>query len=31
VQGKGVTTALLEQHGFVVLTEDEFLKQLDSE
>ncbi|MCX5468730.1 DUF523 domain-containing protein [Acinetobacter nematophilus] len=31
VQGKGVTTALLEQHGFIVMTENEFLKQLESE
>lgn len=29
IQGKGVTTALLEQHGFMVMTEDEFLKQLE--
>lgn len=25
IQGKGVTTALLEQYGFIVMTEDEFL------
>ena len=30
-QAKGVTAALLEQHGFSVLTEDEFLKQLAHE
>lgn len=28
IQGKGVTAALLEQHGFLVMTEDEFLQQL---
>ena len=27
-QGKGVTAALLEQHGFKVMTEDDFLKRL---
>ncbi|MGE8532477.1 MAG: DUF523 domain-containing protein [Acinetobacter guillouiae] len=31
ISGKGVTAALLEQHGFSVLTEDEFLKQLAHE
>lgn len=28
IQGKGVTTALLEQYGFTVMTEDKFLTQL---
>lgn len=28
IQGVGVTTALLQQHGFVVMTENEFLSQL---
>lgn len=28
IAGKGVTVALLEQHGFTVMTEDEFLQQL---
>ena len=27
IQGVGVTTALLQQHGFVVMTENEFLNQ----
>ncbi|MEG0488108.1 MAG: DUF523 domain-containing protein [Acinetobacter sp.] len=27
IAGKGVTAALLEQHGFTVMTEDEFLQQ----
>ena len=27
IVGKGVTTALLEQHGFIVMSEDEFLQQ----
>ncbi len=30
IHGVGVTTALLEQHGFQVLTEDVFLKQLEN-
>ncbi|QIO07299.1 DUF523 domain-containing protein [Acinetobacter shaoyimingii] len=29
IQGNGVTSALLKQHGFEVWTEDEFLKALD--
>jgi uncharacterized protein YbbK (DUF523 family) len=29
IQGLGVTAALLKQYGFVVMTEDEFLEQLD--
>ena len=28
IAGKGVTVALLEQHGFTVMTEDAFLQQL---
>lgn len=27
IEGKGITTALLEQHGFKVLTEDEFYNE----
>ena len=30
IHGVGVTTALLEQHGFQVITEDAFLKQLEN-
>lgn len=30
IHGKGVTTALLEQYGFKVMTEDEFLNPLKS-
>ena len=29
IQGQGVTTALLEQYGFKVITEDEFLEQFN--
>ncbi len=29
IQGQGVTTALLEQYGFKVITEDEFLAQFN--
>ena len=28
IAGKGVTAALLEQHGFKVMTEETFLQQL---
>jgi len=28
IQGQGVTAALLQQHGIIVMTEQDFLKQL---